>query len=407
MGNNSSKTTLTTPVNIDGPKIAANCTSPEADGSMRNRMLLDPRSPDVNRTPLPENLVNRFISRIQNEDAIDETIKTDEIIKTPVNAFRKRLLSISTSETKFIDPRSPSQFIPRTPISMSLDDTKMASTTHFSLEYTGMIEEASCRNFNERLANLTLDDSDTDVDSKPKIKLQKIREEDSVEVPADILAAANTHNVSAEISMTDDGNRSDPRSPSGCIPRTPLLLSTVTPSILITRIQEADGAAEKNISPIVCETITEPSSVQQTFSSTPIVPMIGVRKTTITKRNALLRAEIFEDEEEIIEEAKEQLAIDGATTHNKSLEVLVTPAKRAMKNHGNEKPRTPLGVLNRRSRSFENLSKKPSITNAANIFKAKANNENIFATPKAKNKITLDTVNGVAFKPHKIQVYND
>lgn len=412
MGNITSKTTTpTTPVKLNVAKFTKDPNNSEHDEITLQRMLLDPRSPDVNRTPLPENLANRILQRVCDEDAATATVDTtvtDNILKTPVNAFRKRLLDITTNESKLLDPRSPSQFIPRTPITApALDDTKNISTTHFSLEYAGVIEEASCRNFNERLANLTLDDFDTDSNGKPKIMLQKIHEEDSAEVPT--LGEANENDVTQENIVPFDVNTSDPRSPSGTIPRTPLILSATTPTILALKMQENNVDDDKNISPIVSEVAEDKIKAPSTFSSTPIVPAASVRKTKLLKRNGMRRTDIFEDDEEHIDE-KEQLDSNDVLPHNKSLEILVTPAKRAMKNQGIDKPRTPLGVLNRRSRSFENLSvpaNKVTIAANANVFKAKLNNENVFATPKSKSKFVSDGVNGMGFKPQQIQVYND
>lgn len=401
MGNNSSKTPTTmTPVKSNLTKSTEKAI--DHDAVELQRMLLDPRSPDVNRTPLPVNVPNRFSARHQNVNAVIEAT-SDEIPKTPISIFRQKLLD-STHEMKLLDPRSPSQFIPRTPISAaSLDDTKAASLTHFSLEYTGIIEEASCRNFNERLANLTLDDSDTETSAKPKTKLQKIHEEASAEAPADILADINVNDVTQEKITPLEDSGSDPRSPSVCIPRTPLVLSTVTPTILITKMESIDVDEEKNISPIVGE-MTEPKAKPQTtFSSTPIVATGGLRKSKLPKRTTLRKTE----EENVVD--SELTVPREILTLNKSFEILITPAKRAMKNNGIEKARTPLGVLNRRSRSFENLSVQPNKGLAAvnsNAFRAKLNNENVFATPKSKKKITTDTLNS-GFKPHKIQVYND
>lgn len=413
MGNITSKTTTvtTTPVKLDVAKFTKNPHNSDHDEIALQRMLLDPRSPDVNRTPLPGNVTNRFLQRVHNEDAAITTVNTtvtNDVMKTPVNAFRNRLLNLTSNESKLLDPRSPSQFIPRTPITASmLDDSKNISTTHFSLEYAGVMEEASCRNFNERLANLTLDDSDAETEAKPKTKLQKIHEEYSAEVPT--LAETNINDVTQENIAPNGANTSDPRSPSGSIPRTPLLLSTTTPTMLVVKMQEINADDDKNISPIVSDMAEEKVKVSSTFSSTPIVPAASARKTKLLKRNGLRRADIFEDDEETVDD-KERPANMDALSHNKSLEALITPAKRAMKNQGIEKPRTPLGVLNRRSRSFENLSvavNKMTAPTAANVFKAKLNNENMFATPKSKKKFISDGVNGIGFKPQHIQVYND
>lgn len=108
--------------------------------------LLDPRSSDVNRTPIILN------SRLSKRPTVQQTPVT------PVNLL-KSLLNYSVKELKLFGPRSPSQFISRTPLNKTFYAEHMdASNQQFSLAYSGDIEEASCRNFNERLANIIFDD---------------------------------------------------------------------------------------------------------------------------------------------------------------------------------------------------------------------------------------------------------
>lgn len=110
-------------------------------------ILLDPRSPDINRTPL-----TGIHNRVRKNASIPSTPST------PKNSSYQ----IKSIKSNF-DPRSPSQFIPRTPLNISLDDDKIeSSSTQYSLEYSGLVEEASCRHFNERLANITFDSSFTE-----------------------------------------------------------------------------------------------------------------------------------------------------------------------------------------------------------------------------------------------------
>lgn len=106
-------------------------------------ILFDPRSPDINRTPISHRLnYNR------NSEPIQET---------PIKEMRKVPLNNSSKESRFLDPRSPSQFIPRTPLRMSRNEEHIESSSQLSLEYSGCIEEASCRTFNERLENMTFE----------------------------------------------------------------------------------------------------------------------------------------------------------------------------------------------------------------------------------------------------------
>lgn len=121
-------------------------------------IFLDPRSPNINRTRI---LSNRL-------DCIEQTPKADtqhSVHDTPMN---------SSKQKGHLDPRSPSQFIPRTPLNMSLSgDDIEKSNGQYSVTYSGYIEEASCRNFNERLENITFDDSFAEMPLKktlPKIE---------------------------------------------------------------------------------------------------------------------------------------------------------------------------------------------------------------------------------------------
>lgn len=115
-----------------------------ADNNKQNiNILLDPRSPDINRTPLTGISSNRVRKNVSTPS-------------TPKNSSRQM-------QKSNFDPRSPSQFIPRTPLNISLEGDKVEnSCTLYSLEYSGLVEEASCRYFNERLENLTFDSSFTE-----------------------------------------------------------------------------------------------------------------------------------------------------------------------------------------------------------------------------------------------------
>lgn len=358
--------------------------------SISLQRLLDPRSPDVNRTPLPEILTHRFNNCVQNE----------EVVKTPINQFRKKLLNYSSTDSKLLDPRSPSQFIPRTPLNLSFDESKLASKTEFSLEYTGVIEEASCRNFNERLANITFDDCDIEIDSMSKTKLHEIQEEeDNNEVNNDNAVDKNAE--TEKILELTSQIKNDPRSPSQSIERTPLVLANA-----VSKIQNiADD--ERNISPIINETSDRKANQQQTFSSTPIVQQTGQLKTLLLKKNFARKAEIFKDNE-MCDGSVE--VVETNLARNKSIEVLITPVKQMAKRKENEKSRTPLGVLNRRSKSVENFTLPQSKCGQQeniilNTYESKVNDENVYFTPQSKPKTSLKKLNS-GFKS-KIQIHYD
>lgn len=178
---------------------------------------------------------------------------------------------------------------------------------------------------------------------------------------------------------------SDPRSPTESICRTPI----VVPS----KIQfNNDDAEADNLSPIVnsdndnCNT-----NKVQAFCSTPTVNnQNGQLKSLLLKahNNKLNKNKIFED---AAEENNSLIVEDEEKVVNKSAEIFVTPLKRRGGAMENEKPRTPLSVVNRRSKSAENLSVRLSrLQNGkengrSDAIQPKADNENIFFTPQTKS----------------------
>lgn len=81
---------------LNNGKDAANC-------SISDELLLDPRSPHINRTPLTDILGNRITLR---------NVRELDYFQTPTKILRKKLLSglgnkYSTNELKLLDPRSP------------------------------------------------------------------------------------------------------------------------------------------------------------------------------------------------------------------------------------------------------------------------------------------------------------
>lgn len=358
--------------------------------SMSLQRLLDPRSPDVNRTPLPEILTNRFNNCVLN----------DEVVKTPVNQFRKKLLNYSSNDSKLLDPRSPSQFIPRTPLNLSFDESKLTKTD-FSLEYTGILEDLSVRNFNERLANITFDDPDIEIESISKAKLDEIQEEEDNNGVDDDENAVEKKAENKKVIALSSEIQDDPRSPSHAIQRTPLILTNA-----VSKIQSIVDD-EKNISPIINETADRKANPHQ-FSSTPIVQQTGGQLKLLLKKNIARKAEIFEDEVMNIESVE---VIETNLARNKSIEVLVTPVKHMAKLKEKTKPRTPLGVLNRRSKSVENLSQLQQSKCGQqeniilNTYQSKENDENVYFTPQSKPKTSLKKLNS-GFKS-KIQIHYD
>lgn len=301
-----------------------------------DNVLLDPRSPDVNRTPLASILNNRLNKR-QNIEPV-----------TPVN-LRKQLLNYSAKELKLLDPRSPSQFIPRTPLNMSFNSEHLErSQQQYSLEYSGDIEEASCRNFNERLANITFDDLQNEAE-----QISKMLTANKLETIEDISIQNATSNEDER--QLSDAECDEQRS------HTPIDDQS-------KNAMDIDG---ENISPVIDPTSTNTRNAPSTFSSTPISTQTNQLKSLLQKKHAKKsgKTEIFTD-----------------NSPNNGLE-LETPPKRLAKITEIEKPRTPFGcLLNRRSKSFENLSQQ-SFGLKESARSIHVNNEN--ATPKKQKSTAL------------------
>lgn len=306
--------------------------------NIMENILLDPRSPDVNRTPLVSILNNRLKNR---------QIEQNNTPITPIN-LRKKLLNHSAKELKLLDPRSPSQFIPRTPLNMSFDGENIEqSSNQYSLEYDGVIEEASCRNFNERLANITFDDVDTEADNVSKVAVYS-----KLEIIADISIPNATDD---EEHQNSDAEDLEPRSQ--------------TPIASAEHPKNDMNMDDENISPVVDPVSNNKRNAASAFSSTPISTTNNQLKSLLLKKHTKKsnKMEIFTD-----------TSTDNTT--------LVTPTKRLAKIDESENPRTPFGsLLNRRSKSVENLTQPIGLKD--NIRLNNGNNENV--TPKKQKPIAL------------------
>lgn len=306
-----------TPASLDETAVKTEKVEIDKDNqSTHHDILLDPRSPDVNRTPLTGILGNRLKDR-QNADG-----------NSTMQYLHKRLLNVSAKEMKLLDPRSPSKFIPRTPLNMSLDGEFVEnSVNQYSHEYSGCIEEASCRNFNERLANMTFDDS------------YELKEKEHT------APHVNANESAANLNTVQPDNHNSP---------------VISLQTLTSRFGN-DENDEPKISPVVESMQRNKHNVGAAFSSTPIVPANTQLKHVLLKNKGKNQSklEIFNDG--VIENAQ------------------VTPAKRVAKGKENENVRTPFGsLLNRHIIGDENTTpiSKPAakpviehkVTNKINIY---------------------------------------
>lgn len=340
MGSNTSKThnsgTIATELS---PSKVIKEENGALDKNIMDNILLDPRSPDVNRTPLTSILNNRQ----KNRPIVEQPLAT------PVN-LRKKLLNHSAKELKLLDPRSPSQFIPRTPLNMSFDGENIEhSSNQYSLDYSGVIEEASCRNFNERLANITFDDLDTETDNVSKVAVYS-----KLEIIADISIPNVADDEEHQLSDAED---LEPRSQ--------------TPTAPSEKPKGNDmDMDDENISPVVDPISNNKRNAVSAFSSTPISTSNNQLKSLLLKKHTKKtnKMGIFTDE----------------ATNNTS--ALATPAKRLAKINETDNPRTPFGsLLNRRSKSVENVSQQIGLKENTRPNNGKDEN----ATPKKQKPTAL------------------
>lgn len=163
MGTNSSKT-------ANDAKTLPNPKTPEKNKELKlafdlketpianQGKVVEMKSPTIHETPLTKIIANHLNGLQANGVQME--------IKTPSYLLRRKILrdlgyaySINEASASETDPRSPSQLIPRTPLAL-IDEQNQSMASVSSFQYSGVVEEDSCRNFNEKLANITLDDCD-------------------------------------------------------------------------------------------------------------------------------------------------------------------------------------------------------------------------------------------------------
>lgn len=130
-----------------------------------------PPTPAVPQTPLTETIANH-LNRIAAHD-----VNHNQKIRTPSYLLRKKILYDLgyTYSLKENDPRSPSHCIPRTPLNL---DTKNGNNTTepinetdvSSFQYNSTLED-SCREFNSKLDEITMDEADI---AQHDVSLEKI-----------------------------------------------------------------------------------------------------------------------------------------------------------------------------------------------------------------------------------------
>lgn len=111
-------------------------------------------NPSIVQTPLTKTIASH-LNKIAQNDLIH-----NPLVATPSHMMRKKILQdlgYTCSFDKILrpDPRSPSQAIPRTPLNLTQN---IDEQTEDAFNYEDKLVDKSIQTFNERLAQITLDD---------------------------------------------------------------------------------------------------------------------------------------------------------------------------------------------------------------------------------------------------------
>lgn len=161
MGNTASKkgsVTIKTPEKSVAMTIDE---SPTTDILLQANQMLDPKTPAIPQTPLTQTIASH-LNRITKDDPSQNTS-----IKTPSYLLRKKILYDLgyTYSIKDTDPRSPSHSIPRTPLNLDASENSsvISESQTSSFQYNSTLED-SCRDFNAKLDDITMDEEKMDAE---------------------------------------------------------------------------------------------------------------------------------------------------------------------------------------------------------------------------------------------------
>lgn len=105
----------------------------------------------VEQTPLTKKIATHFAQSELNQN----------VTETPCHLMRKKILQ-DLGHADSTDPRSPSERIPRTPLSIQKEDDKFDE----DISQYGVSPDESCAAFNKKLADIMLDDCDENIPNK-------------------------------------------------------------------------------------------------------------------------------------------------------------------------------------------------------------------------------------------------
>lgn len=125
--------------------------SPDLDNAA---IALDPKTPAIPQTPLTQTIASH-LNRISSND-----VNQNMNIKTPSYLLRKKILyDLGYTYPIKEDPRSPTQCIPRTPLTLADTVDAVNENETSSFQYNSTLED-SCRDFNTKLDDITMEEAD-------------------------------------------------------------------------------------------------------------------------------------------------------------------------------------------------------------------------------------------------------
>lgn len=127
------------------------------------QVALEPQTPAIPQTPLTQTIATHL------NHLTKHNMNQNSNIKTPSYLLRKKILYDLgyTYPIKEADPRSPSQCIPRTPLNITdtVDTTDESKNSSFL--YNSTLED-SCRDFNTKLDDITMEETDANDQNEAK-----------------------------------------------------------------------------------------------------------------------------------------------------------------------------------------------------------------------------------------------
>lgn len=220
----------------------------------QNNKNSDPRSPNVYRTPLTHNdgsvsPSSTAINAIPITKQLNLTTDNSILLRPPANGLLKAMLLRDLDQNSMLDPRSPNQFIQRTPL--HLKSSKSTVLTDDSFDCSLIEDNAQDTSYTAL--------STSESASLPTEPLQLA---DNIEESLNAITLTEPKEFLETNFDTSDPVEliiaCDPRSPSLNVDRTPLLLNTVPAmsDLLFERLSEPENVTIVEKTPVTSKKVS-------------------------------------------------------------------------------------------------------------------------------------------------------